>query len=240
MTSWAALCGIAPATSTPSKEVTRAELLKALPGAVCSPADLGAWLLKAFDAWSGPDLAKVLELAGGDVVAAVATVVFPELASDAVRRCKRRHTALVDHLRPAPSPAAPAPTPPEDGDDAEVEVPVQEIERRAGLVRPHVQGKRVLLVSNRVDAELGKRLTGLLGCKLTVKEATNTRLDAAAKQIVKGTYDLVLSLTGFQVHGTDLKLQDACGRTGIRYVRVNRGRPLAVVQALARDFGLTG
>ena len=93
-----------------------------------------------------------------------------------------------------------------------MEVPVQEIERREGLVRPHVQGKRVLLVSNRVDAELGKRLTGLLGCKLTVKEATNTRLDAAAKQIAKGTYDLVLSLTGFQVHGTDLKLQDACGQ----------------------------
>ena len=110
---WAALCQIAPATSTPSKEVTRAELLKALPGAVCSPANLGAWLLKAFDAWSGPDLAKVLELAGRDVAAAVATVVFPELASDAVRRCKRRHTALVDHLRPAPSslPSFPAPAP---------------------------------------------------------------------------------------------------------------------------------
>ena len=120
---------------------------------------------------------------------AVATVVFPELASDAVRRCKRRHTALVDHLRPAPWQPADLPrarADPEDGDDAEVEVPVQEIERRAGLVRPHVQGKHVLLVSNRVDAELGKRLAGLLDCKLTVKEATNTRLDAAAKQIARG------------------------------------------------------
>jgi hypothetical protein len=40
------------------------------------------------------------------------------------------------------------------------------------------------------------------------------------------------------VHGVDTALARAAGAAGVPYVRVNRGRPTACVQAIAREFGL--
>jgi hypothetical protein len=49
----------------------------------------------------------------------------------------------------------------------------------------------------------------------------------------------VLSATGFQVHGVDAAVSRAASAASVVYVRVNRGRPVACVQAIAREYGLS-
>ena len=96
----------------------------------------------------------------------------------------------------------------------------------------------MLFVSNREDPELGARLSDLLGITITWCDGSLRRVQAQCERIARGSYDLVLSATGFQVHGVDSALARASSAASIPYVRVNRGRPVACVQAIAREFGL--
>jgi hypothetical protein len=64
-------------------------------------------------------------------------------------------------------------------------------------------------------------------------------VQAQCERIKGGAYDLVLSATGFQVHGVDGALVRAAHAASVPYVRVNRGRPATCVQAIAREFGLS-
>jgi hypothetical protein len=105
-------------------------------------------------------------------------------------------------------------------------------------VRAQTQGRRALFVSNREDPELGARLEELLGITVTWCDGSLRRVQAQCERISRGSYDIVLSATGFQVHGVDSALARACSSASIAYVRVNRGRPLATMQAIAREFGL--
>jgi hypothetical protein len=97
----------------------------------------------------------------------------------------------------------------------------------------------VLFVSNREDPELGSRLRDLLGIEITWCDGSLRRVQAQCERIKAGSYELVLSATGFQVHGVDSALARAASSADVPYVRVNRGRPVACVQAIAREFGLT-
>lgn len=105
-------------------------------------------------------------------------------------------------------------------------------------LREHVAGKTALFVTNRADPELHRTLERELGLSITWCEGQPRRIDAQCDSIARGRYDLVLCATGFQSHATERLLCPAARRAGVPYVRVNKGRLAACVQALARDFGL--
>ncbi len=105
-------------------------------------------------------------------------------------------------------------------------------------VQKRIRGKRALYVSNRKDPELESKLTGLLKVTITWCDGDMRGVQAQCERITNGKYDLVLSATGFQTHGTDKALSEASREAKVRYVRVNRGRPAACVQAIAREFGI--
>lgn len=106
------------------------------------------------------------------------------------------------------------------------------------LVKSHTNGLRALFVSNRIDVELETKLTKMLGLKITWCEGSPRQVQSQCERIAKGNYDIVLSATGFQTHGVDGALCKAAKTRRVKYVRVNRGRPSACVQAIARDLGL--
>jgi hypothetical protein len=126
----------------------------------------------------------------------------------------------------------------EAADEVTVDEPVAEHAALAALVRSRTQGKKALFVSNREDPELGTRLEELLGIEITWCDGSLRRVQAQCERIKGGSYDLILSATGFQVHGVDSALARAASSGDVPYVRVNRGRPVACVQAIAREFGL--
>jgi hypothetical protein len=71
---------------------------------------------------------------------------------------------------------------------------------------------------------------------LECRIAEPRRLQALGEAIEEGQYDLVLAATGFQLGSLDQLLARACRTAGVAYLRVNRGRPLACLRALARDL----
>jgi hypothetical protein len=105
-------------------------------------------------------------------------------------------------------------------------------------VRRETRGRKALFVSNREDPELKARLESLLHLELTWAVIDPRRIQAKRDSVVQGSYDFVLSATGFQSHTVDATLYRAARAAGIPYVRVNRGRPLTCVRSLARELGL--
>ncbi len=83
----------------------------------------------------------------------------------------------------------------------------------------------MLFASNRADDRLEARLTELLGVRMTGCDGAPRRVQSQCERIAQGSYDLVLSATGFQDHAIDGAMARAASAAGIPYVRVNRGRP---------------
>ena len=96
----------------------------------------------------------------------------------------------------------------------------------------------LFISSNRSDSELRERLQEMLQLdKLELIEGEERRLDAAVKSIGAGAYDLVLGETGTLNTKSDERINRACRRADISYVRVERSRPLTCLLALAKNFG---
>ncbi len=120
----------------------------------------------------------------------------------------------------------------------------EDIEVRPGLelpaalidqVRGAYTGKRLVLVATRRDPDLQARLTGAIeGAELIWRVAEPKRLRDIGEAIESRHYDVVLSALGFSSLGADHLLARACRSAGIGYLRVNRGRPIACLRALAR------
>ncbi len=208
----------------------------ALPAASTTKEGLLAWLIRAFDVLNTPDLVALVlplkaELVGwGDDV-----LNHPD------RRIRRRLRELVKRVLSEEAVAAPkAPEPPVRDEENAADEPIAQhaLDALAARVRAQTRGRRVLFVSNREDPELGARLSELLGITIAWCDGSLRRVQAQCERITRGSYDLVLSATGFQVHGVDSALARASSAASIPYVRVNRGRPVACVQAIAREFGL--
>jgi len=202
------------------------------------PRALLAWLIDAFDVFATPALAAMLASAKEQVVAA------GELAANHEdRRVRRRLRDLLQRLeqgaREPDHGANDASTEQTDpgADNAEPTLGPGH-EALLALVRPRTEGRRVLFVSNRHDADLEAKLAELLRVDLTICDGTVRRVQAQCSRIAQRSYDLVLSATGFQLHGVDSALARASGAAKVPYVRVNRGRPLTVIQSIAREFGL--
>jgi hypothetical protein len=101
-------------------------------------------------------------------------------------------------------------------------------------VAPRIEGKKVLLASFRRDPELFGRLNQALpGAILDWRVLEPARFDELKTTLEAGAIDVVLGAIGLQSHGADQLLARACRTGGVSYVRVNWGRPLVCLRALA-------
>lgn len=238
--SWAKQLGQTDAEA-PESEVTESptKLLADLPAAAESKDATMAWLIRAFDVLNTPVLVDNI----GPLREQIGAFSEDDL-NHPDRRVRRRLRDLVKKMAEAPVTQAPPspvkivePEPEESGTDETVGSRV--LDALSARVRAQTEGRRALFVSNREDPELGARLSELLGITIAWCDGSLRRVQAQCERIARGSYDLILSATGFQVHGVDSALARAASAAGVPYVRVNRGRPVACVQAIAREFGLT-
>ena len=193
------------------------------------------WLLRAFDVFSTPALADMLRSRRGQV-----TALSDIAATYEDRRIRRRLRDLIQRLASGGVEDSPSSArreiavakdeEPESEDDST-------LRQLCDSVKQHTEGRRVLFASNRFDAKLEARLTELLGVKMAGCDGGPRRVQSQCERIAQGSYDLVLSATGFQDHAVDGALAHAASLAGIPYVRVNRGRPLACAQAIVRELG---
>jgi hypothetical protein len=194
-------------------------------------AALLAFLTRAFDAHNTPDVAGLLL-----PLRARLEALRPDQFED--RRLRRRFDKLLELLR-----RGEAGTPTIEVDD---EVDVDDTDADAddpgahlvGQVRPKVEGKRALFVSNREDPDLKAKLESSLGLEITWCDGNARKVQAQCESIARHSYDYVLIATGFQAHNIDGILARSSRGSGVPYVRVFKGRPLAVARALARTLGL--
>lgn len=170
--------------------------------------------------------------------------IDPANLEGADRRIRRRLAKLQDFLAQSSRFESPPASvqraisevrPVEELLDIELPNPGSELRRR---VMGHTKGRRAVFVSNRTDEGLRERIEELFDFEtLDWVEAEPRRIDSVAETIAAGTYDFVLGATGFMDHTVDGKLSRACRRTEARYIRVNRGRPVACLRAVARSLG---
>lgn len=236
---WATELGEDPVAKL--KKKTRKELLQKRPeGERATPDQISDWLSKAFelgDAFTTVEIAERIP----DWFDAV--LALPEDAPDKDRKFRRRLKLLQEEIlrmRGGPE-VATAP-------DGETEAPETEasdpdegdlaFRRLLGRVREKVEGKSALFVSNRADPLLKEKLERELGLELEWAEIDPRRIQARIESVKQGSFEMVLSATGFQGHSIDATLGRATTACGLPYVRVNRGRLITCVRALARQFGL--
>lgn len=194
-------------------------------------AALLAFLSKAFDAHNTPEVAALVQ-----PLRARLEALRPEQFED--RRLRRRLGGLLDLLRRGETGTAPS-EPEEDLDDVDVDTDADDPGAHlVGQVRPKVEGKRALFVSNREDPDLKAKLESSLGLEITWCDGNARKVQAQCESIARHSYDYVLIATGFQAHNIDGILARSSRGSGVPYVRVFKGRPLAVARALARTLGL--
>lgn len=232
---WATELGEDPVAKL--KKKARKELLqKRLEGERATPDQIAEWLSKAFelgDAFTTVEIAERIP----DWFDAV--LALPEDA-EKDRKYRRRLKMLQDEIvrlrggtetaEPQSSDEEAPETEPDEGDLA--------FRRLLGRVREKVEGKSALFVSNRADPLLKEKLERELGLELEWAEIDPRRIQARIESVKQGSFEMVLSATGFQGHSIDATLGRATTACGLPYVRVNRGRLITCVRALARQFGL--
>ena len=104
-------------------------------------------------------------------------------------------------------------------------------------VRGRFQGKRLLWVGRRRDPVEQARLTEALpDTELEWRFAEPSLIEALPASLEQGGYAAVVSAVGLQAQIVDLALARSCKTVGIRYVRANRGQPLACLRGLARSY----
>jgi hypothetical protein len=107
-------------------------------------------------------------------------------------------------------------------------------------VRGAYAGKRIVFIGMRRDPELQANLEGALdGAALDWRVVEPKRLVDLQNAIAMKSYDVVLGALGFS-HMADHVLARACRDAGIGYVRVNRGRPIVCLRAMARAAEVRG
>jgi hypothetical protein len=114
----------------------------------------------------------------------------------------------------------------------------EEVDDVFARVRPHVDGKRAILVTNRASPDLEAELHAKLGLQVDTIDATPRRVQSACERIANGTYHLVLSATGFQDHAVDEQVARAARTGSVPLIRADRSRPAACARAIARQLGL--
>jgi hypothetical protein len=222
------------------KRVKAATVATRAPGADASTADISAWILEAIEVLDNPTMAALLQ-----AIKSPAQNALDELRATADRRIRRRVVDLgkrlvtmtegearqvrsaVELATPIVEVAVAAPI--------SVEDPAERLRR---IVRSRVEGQRAVFVTNRPSPDIEERLHELLGIDVSTFEASPRRVDALCERIANRKYDIVLSATGFQHHTVDSAISKVAKSVQIPLIRVDRGRPLACVKAIARELGL--
>ena len=214
-------------------------------GTEVARADLLEWLVQAFEVLDDQRIAALLSAFAPVVV----TFSADEIAGGD-RRLRRRLRKVQDILskldaEEADRLAAEVETPDDeeveeddafDGGEGDGDDPA---ERLLGAVSLHTRGRAALFVSNRKDPLLEQTLRDTFHfAELAWCEGSPRRVQTMSERVAAGTYDFVLSATGFQSHSVDGHMVRACRRAKASYVRVHRGRRLACILALARELGI--
>lgn len=234
--SWARECGFDPearARKQRRRELFR-ELNQLVPG---DPAALQSWILRAMELGNemGNDkLAGALRDRAQEVLALPAEGL-PERSQRS--RLRRLQGILGGGAVPAPAEETEE-TEPADSESAAPEAePAPDLPAR---VLEFTRGKRALIACNRPDPEHDEELQRLLDLERIERcELGPRRVESASERIRSGTYDFVLAATGFMPHKVEHTLRAACRARGIRYIRINRGRPGACVRHIARELGVS-
>lgn len=227
-TPWGYLAGVCQPEAKPPEKPPTIET---------SDDDLLAWLISAFARLANPEIAALLcnhDTRFVDRIVAL-NEREPKHAERNVRsRLNKLATlALKSRAAGASQPGA-TPLPPAEREPAESGIFIDP------RILVHTRGRRALLVSNRNDRQLAALYEELFGFRIDIESGDDVRkIQAACERIGNGSYDFVLNASGFSLHTTDGLLAKAARGRAI-YVRVERGRPVACAQALARDLGLEG
>lgn len=197
---------------------------------------LAGWLPKAVIAFETSVLTEQLAPYRAVLARIMDAVAFDD------RRGRRRFrdvlTALSLSTVAAPEDSSAEGESVDDAEQDDVDVAGAEFDALVDAVRRRTAGRTAMFVSNREDPDLARKLSELLGLTLLWVESTPRRVEAACEKIVRRPPDFVLSATGFQLHSVDASLAKAARAGGVPFVRVNRGRPVACVLALARELGI--
>jgi len=213
------------------------EAYESRPRTNAEASEVRTWLLKAFDVFTNPQIAGMVD-EFRETLLALDHREFPDSrARKRLRRLQEMLTAgtakpaLVAEIQAAaeevkkdwvvPGGAEAAPDP-------------RDILRERARV--HTRGRSLLFVSNRKDPQLEQRLSEVLEPSgLDWCDGKSRQIDSAVERIRTGRYDLVIGATGFMAHKDERKLVDACaGLAG--YVRAFKGRELACLRAIVRDL----
>lgn len=228
----------------------RKDLLRSLPtngdGPAPDPEALAQWLGEAFELGAelpNPRISGLIYPVREQVLA-LDMEALPENSrrmrkrlADLKKRLQIMGSSEADAIRRDAHRELDAPEEPEPKEPEPVNVP-DPMERMIRDVRRHTEGKKALFVSNRDDPALEARLEEMLGLELTWTVIDPRRVQSKADSIEQGSFDFVLSATGFQGHTVDSILCKAAKAADTRYIRVNRGRPHTCVRSLARELGL--
>ena len=235
--SWAELLGRDSRVN--EKNRLRKQVMGTLPRPGGLEEDLMAWLHKAFQAFTNPQIAKM----ANDVREEIMELTNTDFA-DADRNTRSRLRKLQAILRAQQDVTSVKLPDVSEIEDAPVESktsqrpdPAQEL---LACVQEITAGKRVLFVTNRDDERLRQDLERELKCEVTLKDGGNPRtMGSAIKSVDRDKYDFVLMATGFNNHSADASLCRAAKMEGIPYVRVQKGRLAATVRALGRAFNVS-
>ncbi len=201
------------------------------------------WSSEAIRAWLHRALELGEELPNERIARVFAEegAVEPVLAiapADFIKRNHRTRLETIQSLLREPAQSTPVPVLATPVEDTEAEGSSY-FDRLLAHVVPHTRGKRTLFVSNRNDPTIDDLVRELfLFEDVDHCEIKTSNVSAKARSIEQGSYDIVLAATGFLSHSAENVLRDAARKAQVPHVRVNRGRPLSVALALAREFGL--
>ncbi|MBI4815510.1 MAG: hypothetical protein HY791_04600 [Deltaproteobacteria bacterium] len=227
---WAALLGFDAERQARDRELRDA--FSASPQKGADPQALAAFIKRAI-VYADTHHGNIVRALAPNAAAAIA-IGLEALGLDPkyARRWKAIEDDLVDAKLPAPSPIPDESNPMElVGNGSGESLPPSILE----VIRGRTEGKKAVLVGLRRDPELIARLQDAFRfAGIDTKIAEPRRVEALSEAIHSGSYDYVFGATGLQTQGTDVALARACREAGVRYVRVNRARPIVCLRALVR------
>lgn len=222
----------------PSKKLRQRKLrgvLRDTPGDTANPEVVATWLARALQL--GADLTNRQVTGLLKAHHAVLLGLSNEDLGEVERNVRSRLRKLQKALKEGHAPAAPPEVEPDAG-DAEEEGSADPVGDLIDAVRARVAGQSAVFVSNRTDNGLQEKLEKRLGLSIDWCDGSPRKLQAVSKQILGGSYQLVILATGFAGHDADGLLGKAASRAGVPFVRAYKGRPLATLRAIARDLGI--
>ncbi len=237
---WASELGIDPHRDALERRVEA--LFSSVPSADADDAAWSKWLALALDD-SEVAIDRIADSVPSGARNRIATIEPQPGDHESGRRFRRRLNKLRARLTETSDPSessTPSPTSPIVEKSPRSWHAVTD-DRPAWItdVAARIRGTRVLLICNRADPDVDETIKTILGVTDYERvEDSMRRVQSACDRIREGRYDVVLSATGFQSHKVDDHLAEASRFAKVRYVRVNRARPLAVLRALARELGL--